>query len=379
MSNSLEIKLIQAKIDKESKSLFRTRKILDSDKIKCNFSCNDYLSLTNDPKVKSFYQNAFKKYPTGSSGSMLLSGYNTAQAELERNLAIDLNVDACILFSSGYIANLCVVSLLSEFAAHLLIDKSVHASIYDGIKMSGAKYTRFVHNDLPSLKSKIPAMAEFENIALITESIFSMSGQIADLSNMNMLIKDPKFSFIVDEAHAFGVIGDKGLGGVVDAGLTQEDVPLRIIPLGKAAASCGAIVAGKAIWIESLLQMRSAIYTTAHSPAFACGLLDTINYLQTLDARREKLQTLIAYFRSSIKDSGLKWRNSNSHIQQLQLGCPQSADKISKELARLGIACLPVRQPTVSKSETGLRVILNSQHEEEQIDFLFNSLHKSLI
>ena len=379
MTNTFEKRLISSKLDMEMQGLFRTRKLLDTAQIKYNFSCNDYLSLTNDAKVKSFYQKAFQKYPTGSTGSMLLSGYNQAQADLENKLAADLNVDACVLFSSGYIANLSVVNLLSAFAAHLLVDKSVHASIYDGIRMANADYTRFLHNDLVNLKSKFQSMRELDNIAVITESIFSMSGQIADLAQMHMIIQDPKSNLIVDEAHAFGIIGDRGLGGVVAAGLTQEDVPIRIIPLGKAVAGCGAIVAGKGIWIESLLQMRSAIYTTAHSPAFAYGLLETMNYLQTLDLRRAKLQELIVYFRKTIATSALKWRDSRSHIQQLQLGCPHLADKISKELAKFGILCLPVRQPTVSKSETGLRVILNYHHEAEQIEYLFTLLHKLLV
>ena len=378
MSSNLTNKLTQAKLLKQAKGLFRTRTLLQADIAKYNFSSNDYLSLTNDPKVKVFYQHAFAKYPTGSTGSVVISGYSSAQAELENKLAEALEVDACMLFSSGYAANLAVVSLLAESAAQLVIDKSVHASIYDGIRLSGAKYTRYLHNDLASLQSKLQNFTKNEDLAVITESIFSMSGQIADLAKIQQIIAPFNADLIVDEAHAFGVVGERGLGAVAAAGLTQEDVPLRIIPLGKAGAGFGALVAGSGIWIESLLQMRSAVYSTAVSPAFAYGLLQTIEYIQSLDARRAKLQTLISYFKTLIASSGLTWCASDSHIQQLQLGCPYKACALADGLREKGIICMPIREPTVRRHETGLRVILNYQHEVEDLDYLFACLQKLL-
>lgn len=377
MSSNFTNKLNQAKLAKQANGLFRTRTLLKND-AKYNFSSNDYLSLTNDPKVKAFYQNAFANYPTGSTGSVVISGYSNAQAQLESKLADALEVDACMLFSSGYAANLAVVSLLAENAAQLVIDKSVHASIYDGIKLSGAKYTRYLHNDLQSLQSKVQNFSADIDLAVITESIFSMSGQIADLAQIKQVIVPYNTNLIVDEAHAFGVVGARGLGAVAAAGLTQEDVPLRIIPLGKAGAGFGALVAGSGIWIESLLQMRSAVYSTAVSPAFAYGLLETIEYIQSLDTRRAKLQSLISYFKTLIAKSGLMWRDSASHIQQLQLGCPYKACALADGLCENGIICMPIREPTVRRHETGLRVILNYQHELEDLDYLFACLQKLL-
>lgn len=378
MSSNLTNKLNQAKLLKQAKGLFRTRTLLQADAVKYNYSSNDYLSLTNDSKVKAFYQQAFAKYPTGSTGSVVISGYSSAQSQLESKLAAALEVDACMLFSSGYAANLAVVSVLAEHAAQLVIDKSVHASIYDGIKLSGAKYTRYLHNDLQSLQSKLQSFSADIDFAVITESIFSMSGQIADLAQIKRILTPYNTNLIVDEAHAFGVVGERGLGAVAAAGLTQDDVPLRIIPLGKAGAGFGALVAGSSIWIESLLQMRPAVYSTAVSPAFAYGLLETIEYIQSLDVRRAKLQTLISYFRALITQSGLTWRDSASHIQQLQLGCPFKACALADGLRAEGILCMPIREPTVRRHETGLRVILNYQHAVEDLDYLFMCLQKLL-
>jgi len=180
---------------------------------------------------------------------------------------------------------------------------------------------------------------------------------------------------IVDESHAFGILGPQGLGAVAQHQLTQEDVPLRIIPLGKAYAACGAIVAGSRVWIDALLQAaRPAIYSTAISPAFAHGLLATLDIVRAADQRRAKLQNLINYFRQAVINAPLKWRDSSSPIQQLQLGCPHRALAYAQILRQQSINCLPIRQPTVSKHESGLRIVLNYNHQPEDIDKLFRCL-----
>ncbi len=378
MSSNFDKKLAEDKQNRIEKGLFRKLTLLPTADNLCNFSSNDYLSLTNDPIVNGFYQDGYRKYPTGSTGSIVISGYTKAHLDLEKYLSSILNVDSCLLFSSGYIANISVMSFLAKHDANLLIDKGVHASIYDGIKLNGINYDRYLHNNLESLQKKLGNFTD-GNLAVVTESIFSMSGQIADLVGIRQIINNKNAFLIVDEAHAFGVIGEYGLGAVAKSGLSQDDVPLRIIPLGKAGAGYGAVVVGKKLWIESLLQTRQAVYSTAVSPAVAYGLLRSIEYIQSLDNRRKKLQDLIAYFKNLQRSSNLKWRSSNTHIQQLQLGCPYLATKIAAGLLDLGIICMPIREPTVSKPETGLRVILNYQHNEKQLDYLFSCLTKLIL
>lgn len=351
--------------------LYRARQL--SDPTLLNFSSNDYLSLTRDPFIKKAYKAGFERFSAGSGGSMLVSGFHPMHQALEHAFADALTVDACLVFSSGFAANLSVMQLLSSLGAHVLIDKAIHASIYDGLALNKTNYTRFLHNDMAHLSAKLSQCPS--NTVILTESIFSMSGQIAPLASIVKLTKPYGFELMVDEAHAFGVLGVEGLGGVAAQGLTQIDVPLRMIPLGKAFGAFGAIVAGQGLWIEALLQAaRAYIYSTAISPAMAYGLLETLNRVRLADERRDKLMALVAYFRDCIAVSPYQWRDSHSPIQQLQLGCPHQAQVLANFLRQQGIVCLPMRQPTVSVKETGLRVILNYHHTVEDIDRLFGCL-----
>jgi 8-amino-7-oxononanoate synthase len=353
--------------------LYRQRILGDDSKI--NFSSNDYLSLTEDQRVKLAFQRGFAKYPAGSGGSMVICGYHPIHKELEQVFSQALDADDALLFSSGYAANLGVISLLAKFAAHLFIDKTAHASLYDGLRLTDANYSRFLHNDLQNLAGKLQSHPH--NPVVITESVFSMSGQATNLHELMRLCTAYEVDCIVDEAHAFGVFGPQGLGAVVQYGLTQKEIPLRIIPFGKAFAAQGAIVVGRKEWLDMLLQTaRSQIYSTALSPAFAHGLLETFSIIREADDRRQKLYQLIAYFQQACNNSPLSWRNSQTPIQQLQLGCPHKALAYATFLRNRGIFCQAIRAPTVNKKETGLRVILNYRHEPEHLDHLFAQLHQ---
>lgn len=340
-----------------------------------NFSSNDYLSLASDPNIKKAYQRGFERYACGSGGASLVCGYHNAHQSLEKAFTEALKVDDCVLFSSGYAANLSVIYLLATFNSHILLDKGIHASIYDGLNVTGVQYSRYLHNNLADLATKLQKLPK--NTVVMTESIFSMSGQCAPLAEISRLGQQFQHELFVDEAHAFGLRGHQGLGAVVEHQLTQNEVPLRVIPLGKAYAASGAIVAGQKDWIDALLQSaRPYIYSTALSPAIAYGLLETLDIIRAADDRRAKLVDLIAYFRGAIAGSPLQWRDSSSAIQQLQLNCPHRALDYAKKLRERSINCIAMRQPTVSKQETGLRILLNYHHQEEQIDHLLECLHQ---
>jgi 8-amino-7-oxononanoate synthase len=356
--------------------LYRQRQVTEAHDKFINFSSNDYLSLASDPHLKKAYQHGFERYPTGSGGSMMVCGYHPTHKALEQAFAEALKVDDCVLFTSGFAANLSVTALLARFDAHIFIDKMVHASIYDGLQLSGANFSRYLHNNLVDLQAKIKDAPNHS--VLMTEGVFSMSGQCAPLTELALLGREKTQGLIIDEAHSFGLLGHQGLGAVVEHQLTQNDVPLRIIPLGKAYAASGAIVAGQGVWIDALLQSaRPQIYSTAISPAYAYGLLETLERVRGADQRRVKLGELVSYFRDAIKSSPLKWRDSSTLIQQLQLGCPEQALHFAERLREQSIICLPMRQPTVSRQDTGLRVILNYNHEPEHIDALFKCLHRT--
>ncbi|MCW8407572.1 aminotransferase class I/II-fold pyridoxal phosphate-dependent enzyme [Legionella sp. PATHC035] len=353
--------------------LLRNRIINADDSSLIHFDSNDYLSLGRHPRIAEGYQRGYALYPCGSGASMLLSGYHPNHRAVEEAFANLLAVDDCILFSSGYAANLAVTALLGQLKVHCFIDKEIHASIYDGLALSQVNYTRYLHNNLNDLDRKLITYAN--GSALITEGVFSMSGQIAPLAKLSSLCSTNQSALLVDEAHSFGLLGAQGRGAVAYHGLTQNEVPLRIIPLGKAYAAQGALVAGKADWIYALLQAgRSVIYSTAISPALSYGLLHALEFVVNAEDRRSKLTQLITLFRSYIKETPLNWSDSITPIQQLQLGCPHLALYYARELKKKGISCSAIRRPTVSAKASGLRVILNYNHTPEQIRELFNQL-----
>jgi 8-amino-7-oxononanoate synthase len=358
----------------QQKGLYRERQ-LPPTQICLNFSSSDYLSLREEPELKTAFQRGFAKYPTGSGGSMVVCGYHPTHRELEQAFAQTLNAQDALLFTSGYAANLAVITLLSRMGANLHIDRGVHASFYDGIRLNRSHFTRFFHNDVGALDGALNNTGA--NPVVITEGVFSMSGQMAPLKEISRVCMRHACEIIVDEAHAFGVFGPKGLGATPHHELTQDEIALRIIPFGKAFGCQGAIVVGRQHWIDALLQSaRSYIYSTALSPAIAHGLLATLGFIQEAEDRRAKLFSLINYFREAVSKSPLRWRDSYTPIQQLQLGCPQQALYYGERLKQKNIFCYPMRKPTVSTKETGLRIVLNYAHETKDIEFLLAQLHQ---
>lgn len=360
--------------DRMRQNLHRQRVVSNQKDSILNFSSNDYLSLSSDSRLRKAYQYGFEHYTTGSGGSMVVCGYHDIHRSFEKAFAEALGVEDCLLFSSGYAANLSLIEMLAQHKTHLLIDKMVHASVYDGIRHSGVTYSRYKHNDLDDLC--LHASKVSDNSVIITEGVFSMSGEIAPLADIALKGQHLQ-GLLVDEAHAFGVLGPQGMGCVMGAGLTQQDVPLRVIPLGKAYAGMGAVVAGNGVWIDALLQTaRPYIYSTSLSPAYTYGLLKTLDVIRDADDIRSHLLSLVQYFRKAISTSGLCWSDSQSPIQQLQLGCPKRALNAAQILREQSILCVPMRAPTVSYQKTGLRIILNAHHQTVDIDTLFRCLEE---
>ncbi|MBA2648963.1 MAG: aminotransferase class I/II-fold pyridoxal phosphate-dependent enzyme [Legionella sp.] len=370
----LEGKLKQYTDNLRQKGLIRSRMLSQASepRVIC-FDSNDYLSLTNHKEVMDAYQQGYALFPSGSGGSMLLSGYHPSHKATERAFAQWLQVDDCLLFPSGFAANLAVTALLGALNAHCLIDKGVHASIYDGLKLARVPFNRFLHNNMQDAALRIAESSA--PAVLVTEGIFSMSGQQASLKELAALCSQKCMPLLVDEAHSIGVLGAQGQGAVAQAGLSQTQVPLRIIPLGKAFAGQAAVVVGQEAWIHGLMQAaRSLIYSTAISPAMSYGLLKTLDIVVAADDRRAKLQALIQQTKACIQASALNWIDSPTPIQQLHLGCPHLALYYAQELINQGFSCSAIRQPTVSLKASGLRIILNYHHQPEQIVALFQTL-----
>lgn len=360
----------------EQQGLLRTRHLCDPHEEKViHFDKNDYLSLADDPQIINGYIEGYKKHPAGSSGSMFISGYHPIHQETEQAFAAFLETDSCILYPSGYAANLAVTALLGQLKAQCYIDKKCHASIYDGLKLSQSSYTRYVSQSI----DRLAFLLESNTTALpviYTEGIFSMTGDIASLNELVSLAQKKGAALLVDEAHSFGILGKNGRGAVDHFGLTQEHVPLRMVPLGKAFGAQGAVVAGKRQWIQALLQAgRSLTYSTAINPALTYGIKKALNHVAKADHRRHQLMQLVHYFRACIQNSAYHWADSKTPIQFLHLGCPHRALKSAEHLEQKGFRCTALRAPTVSKKDTGLRIVLNHSHRPEQIHQLIQAIH----
>lgn len=338
-----------------------------------NFSSNDYLSLGYEHDFRQAFIEGLQKYPPGSGGSLYVSGYKDIHQQLETAFCQLLDCDAALLFPSGYSANLAIAAVTAFTGLKPIVDKSIHASFYDGFKLANINFTRFHHNNCEHLQEKL---LQFPQGIVFTEGIFSMSGAIPPLDKIGALAKNN--AVIVDESHSFGVFGKKGLGSVSYFGLEQAQVPLRVISFGKALCSQGAIVVGQKLWIEALYQTGAANrYSTALSPATAYGILANLPRIIGADERRAGLAENIRYFRSQINQSRFIWRSSESPIQQLQLGCPNKAIMLASFLTKRGIQCLAVRQPTVNYKETGLRLVLNYRHTRADIAQFFSTLEEA--
>lgn len=355
--------------ERKQQGLYRQPLVVTPSEYPLNFSSNDYLSLGRDERVKRAWQRGLSRYDAGSGGSMLVCGYQPIHQELEQSIARQLGVDKALLFASGYAANLGMIAMLAHSSCHFLIDKAVHASIYDGLSLAKAEYSRYRHQDLDDLERKISRHPSRQ--VLVSEGIFSMSGQQPDLRHIAELCAAHQTACVIDEAHAFGVIGPAGMGATAQHALTQDEVPLRMISFGKAMGGQGAVLAGQADWVDAVYQTaRSYIYSTAMSPAMAYGLLESFHLLCQADESRKKLNQLIRYFQQATMNVPLSFRDSSTPIQQLRLGCPHKAQTLANELAKQGILCLAMREPTVSRIDTGLRIVLNAHHEPDDIDRL---------
>lgn len=339
-----------------------------------NFCSFDYLSLTQHPAVIQAVQCGIEQYGLGSGGSQLVSGYFDIHQRVERSFAKFLNRDRALLFGSGYLANLGVINALGGLNSIIFADKRIHASLQDGLRMSGIKFKRYPHQDLSRL-IQLLAQHRQQNKYIVTESIFSMDGDLADLKQLSQCGADHGACLVVDDAHGIGILGERGGGALEQLGLSQQQVPLLICPLGKAFACYGAIVAGSELMIAQLMQFaRTHIYSTALPPALAAGILASLNIIQSEGWRRRQLQAHIAYFKAGAQARNLRLLPSESPIQSCVIGENAKAIEINQYLWSKGYWVMLARPPTVAKGSARLRVTLNYHHTTADIDGLLDHL-----
>ena len=339
-----------------------------------SFCSNDYLGLAQHPSLVDALKRAADDDGVGSGSAHLICGHRAAHAALEEALAEWTGRERALLFSTGYIANLGVMQALLNRDDVCVQDKLNHACLLDGAQLAGCELKRYPHADVEGAARQLRARPDAAAL-LATDGVFSMDGDIAPLGELAALCQRESATFMVDDAHGLGVLGAQGEGSVSAAGLLQDDVPVLMATLGKALGCSGAFVAGSAALIDGLVQSaRTYIYTTAMPPALAAATLAAVRLAQSEAWRREKLQALIARFRTGAAHLDLPLMPSPTAIQPLLLGDAQAALAASQALEQQGFLVTAIRPPTVPQGKARLRITLSAAHEESDVDRLLEAL-----
>lgn len=340
-----------------------------------NFTSNDYLGMAADRRVIQRVRDALPAHGMGSGAAALLSGRCTVHVELEQRLARLTGFPAGLLFSSGYLANLGVLPALAargDFVAH---DRLNHASLIDAVLASGANQKRYPHGDLEAA-DRLLGTAAADARFLVTESVYSMDGDIADLEGCARLASSHEATLYVDDAHGFGVYGAAGRGAA-DAlsGSAHRPLTLLMLTFGKALGAAGAIVLADASIIEFLVQRaRTFVYDTALPPICAIAVLAALDVLDTDTAPRQRLQDNIALFRRLASAAGLSLLPSTTPIQPLMVGSPERALTVAAAVQQAGFYVRAIRPPTVPRGTARIRITLSAAHDRPTITRLVETL-----
>ncbi|MDG6896103.1 8-amino-7-oxononanoate synthase [Volucribacter amazonae] len=338
-----------------------------------NLTANDYLGLANDEQLALQFWQQFKQqdFPFTSSSSRLLTGNYTIYQELEQLIAQRFQRESCLLFNSGYHANIGILPALANKQTLILADKLVHASIIDGIRLSQADFIRYRHNDMAHLLQLLNKhQQQYQRIIIVTESIFSMDGDIAPLSTLVQYKKQfDNVMLYVDEAHAIGAYGEQGLG-MAEVFDCIQDIDLLIGTFGKALASMGAYVVCDEILREYLINhMRSLIFATALPPINIAWSYFIFQRLPLLQDKRNHLAEISAYLRNIIQQkTGIM--PSQTAIIPYILGKNDLAQRKAEQLQQAGFYCLPIRPPTVPTNTARIRFSLSADISLQELQQL---------
>ena len=337
------------------------------------FCSNDYLGLANHPEVIAAWCAGAARWGVGGGASHLVVGHSAPHHAVEEAIAELTGRPRALLFSTGYMANLGAITALVGQGDTVLQDRLNHASLLDGGLLSGARFSRYLHNDAASLTSRLDKATG--DTLVVTDGVFSMDGDLADLPALAAVAKPHGAWLMVDDAHGFGTLGTHGGGIVEHFGLGVDDVPVLIGTLGKACGTAGAFVAGSEALIEALVQFaRPYIYTTSQPPALACATLKSLELLRRETWRREHLAALIRQFRDGAQQIGLTLMDSPTAIQPILIGDSARAVQMSRLLRERGLLVTAIRPPTVPAGSARLRVTLSAAHSEAQVQLLLNAL-----
>jgi len=348
---------------KEGKHLlFDGRKVL-------NFASNDYLGLSTSDELRRLVSENFRRYSTSSSSSRLVSGNYAVINQAERAYADFFGYEEALFFPSGYQANLGVLSTLFEKGDTIIFDKHIHASSVKGMVLSGAEFRGYNHNSMVHLRKRLEK-GRVGGAAVLTESLFSMDGDFLDVRGFGSLKREYGFFSIVDEAHAFGALGDKGRG------LGGEVADVAVGTFGKAFGLFGAFVLLPGALKEYLFNFSSPlIYTTTLPEAHAASALDLLEIIGRCDDGRANLREVSRLMREGLRREGFHV-SGDAHIIALTIGEENKAAEVSKDLLGEDIFVLPARYPTVPIGKAILRISMTALHTEEDVSYFIDGVKK---
>jgi len=383
-----EARLTDALKARMDAGLYRHRRIIDSPqgthvtvegRRMLSFCSNDYLGLANHPDIINALQDGAGRYGVGSGASHLVSGHSTIHHELECSLARFTGRPRALLFSSGYMANLGIQAALFSRGDTVYHDRLNHASLLDGSRMAGCKPCRFPHLENKALSSLLQKHSP-GSTAIVSDGVFSMDGDLANLKQLALMASRHKATLIIDDAHGLGILGKGGRGSCEYWDVDDQEIPILMGTLGKAFGTMGAFVAGSEALIETLIQhARTYIYTTAIPPAIAYATLASLEIIQGEPQRRIHLAHLSAKLTRGIEALGLKVPESchmSTPIVPVLIGASEAATEISNALAAQGILVTAIRPPTVPAGTARLRVTLSAPHTETHIERLLEALDR---
>jgi len=348
--------------------------VVDS-KTYLSFCSNDYLGLANHPQLIAALQQGAQQYGAGAGAAHLVSGHTQLHERLEHALADFAGKPAALLFSTGYMANLGVVQALVGKNDTVFADKLNHASLNDAMLLSRANIKRYRHNDMVQLESLLEQAASGRKLIII-DAVFSMDGDLARLPEMLALCEQHDAWLLVDDAHGFGVLGERGRGSLAYFGIASQRI-IYMATLGKAAGVSGAFVAAEQVVIDTLINhAHSYVYTTATPPALASALLASLHLIEQGEQQRAHLQRMIAQLRGGLHDLRWKLMPSNTAIQPLLIGDNNAALDLSSALRERGIWVAAIRPPTVPQGTARLRITLSAAHSMTDVTRLIETLHE---
>ena len=377
--------------DLKKRSLFRKRIVVSERKknqIKINgrwlinFASNDYLGLSQNSSIKKAIINGINKYGNGGSSSHLVSGHTEAHQNIEKITKNNIGFASSILFSSGYLANLGIITTIAEKDSFIYADKLNHASLNDACILSRGKFIRFPHNDMVALENHLKNNKTKKKKFIVTDGVFSMDGDIANIPELVKLAKKYDAYLYIDDAHGYGILGKSGQG-ILEHYEKKDSIKkiakdriIYTLTLSKAVGVSGALVCANKKIIDLVInKSRTYIYTTAEQPALMYGIKRSFEIIKKNHSLRSKINDHIYLFRRLINHKNLLV-DSITPIQPLVIGDDKKAVKISNLLIELGFYVPAIRPPTVPTDSARLRVSISALHSKGDIKKLSQAINK---